>query len=61
MLNLCNPQHIAFTQSSALTRLFTFNYHKVEAIEFVPGADGGTAFGTDDENLGVAIYLSWEN
>lgn len=57
--NLCNPQRITFIQSSALTRLFTFDYHKVEAFEFVPGADGGAAFGTDDENLGAAIYLDW--
>lgn len=57
--NFCNPSQISFTQSTALTRLFTFNYHKVEAIEFVPGADGGMAFGTDDENLGAAIYLDW--
>jgi hypothetical protein len=26
----------------------------------VPGADGGMAFGTDDENLGAAIYLDWQ-
>lgn len=58
--NLCNPQKIAFVQSPALTRLFRFDYHKVEAIEFVPGANGGMAFGTDDENLGAAIYLDWE-
>lgn len=58
--NLCNPARIIFNQSPALTRLFTFDYHKVEAFEFVPGADGGMAFGTDDENLGAAIRLDWQ-
>jgi hypothetical protein len=55
----CSPQKITFTQPSALTRLFRFDYRKVEAIEFVPGKDGGIAFGTDDEKLGSAIYLNW--
>ncbi len=57
--NINNSQKITFAPSPAMTRLFTFNYHKVEALEFVPGADGGIAFGTDDENLGAAIYLDW--
>ncbi len=57
--NSNNSQKITFNQSPALTRLFTFDYHKVEAFEFVPGAAGGIAFGTDDENLGAAIYLDW--
>ena len=61
IFNVCSPQHINFNQSPALTRLFIFAYHKVEAIEFVAGAGGGMAFGTDDENLGAAIYLDWEN
>ncbi len=55
--NSCNPSKIGFVQSPSLTRLFHFDYHKVEAIEFVSGADGGMAFGTDDENLGSALYL----
>ena len=57
VLNLCNQQHISFNKSPELARLFVFDYHKVEAIEFLPGADGGMVFGTDDENLGAAIYL----
>lgn len=57
--NLCNPQKITFNQSPRLTPLFRFDYHKVEAFDFVPGAAGGIAFGTDDENLGAAIRLDW--
>jgi hypothetical protein len=57
--NFSNNQHIEFKQNQTLTRLFRFDYHKVEAIEFVPGADRGIAFGTDDENLGAAVYLDW--
>lgn len=56
--NFCNPQKITF-QTSALTRLFRFDYRKVEAIEFVPGKDGGIAFGTDDEKLGSVIFVNW--
>lgn len=56
--NLCVPQQVAFTPTPVLTRLYILDHHKVEAIEFVPGADGGPAFGTDDENLGAAIYLN---
>lgn len=57
--NFCDSQKITFKQSPALSRLLTFDYHKVEAFEFVPGASGGIVFGTDDENLGAAIYLDW--
>ncbi|MEP6900853.1 MAG: hypothetical protein ABJA66_03825 [Actinomycetota bacterium] len=59
MFNLSNKPLITFNKSPNLTRLFVFDYHKVEAFEFVPGADGGMAFGTDDENLGAAIFLDW--
>ena len=48
-----------FIQPSRFTRLYEFAYHKVEAFEFVPGADGGLVFGTDDENLGAAVLLSY--
>ena len=50
---------IIFTKAAMPTRLFSFDYHKVEAFEFVPGADGGLAFGTDDENLGAALLLTF--
>jgi hypothetical protein len=59
--DVSNSQKIIFNQTPAFTRLYTFDYHKVEGFEFVPGADGGIAFGTDDENLGSAIYLDWRN
>ncbi|MFM9904520.1 MAG: hypothetical protein ACKVQJ_08125 [Pyrinomonadaceae bacterium] len=44
-------------QPAMFTPLFRFDYHKVEAFDMVPGADGGFVFGTDDENLGAAILL----
>jgi hypothetical protein len=46
-------------KSPQLTRLLAFDYHKIEAFEFVPSASGGVAFATDDENLGAAIRLDW--
>ena len=39
--------------------LFQFAKYKIEALEFVPGAVGGMAFGTDDEDDGSSIYLDW--
>jgi hypothetical protein len=52
-------QRITFRQNSQLVPLYRFNYHKVEAIELVPGRDGGVVMGSDDENMGASIYLNW--
>ena len=41
------------------TRLFTTATHKIEAIELVPGPDGGLLIGSDDENLGAAVLFTW--
>lgn len=49
-------QQIAFQQNSQLVPLYRFNYHKVEAIELVPGLMGGVIVGSDDENMGGAVY-----
>jgi hypothetical protein len=50
---------IRFAQNPALTRLYHFEGRKIEALELVPGRGGGIIFGTDDENLGSAVYFSW--
>ena len=50
---------IIFQQNSQLVPLYRFNYHKVEAIELVPGQIGGVIFGSDDENMGGSVYLNW--
>jgi hypothetical protein len=39
----------------ALVPIYRHNYHKIEAIELVPGAAGGVIVGTDDENMGSSI------
>lgn len=49
-------QQIAFQQNSQLVPLYRFNYHKVEAIELVPGQMGGVIVGSDDENMGGAVF-----
>jgi len=49
-------QQIAFQQNSQLVPLYRFKYHKVEAIELVPGQMGGVIVGTDDENMGGSVY-----
>lgn len=49
---------IEFRQNPSLVPLYRLKYHKVEAIELVPGAAGGVILGTDDENRGSSI---WEN
>lgn len=50
---------INFSSPASLTRLFIFAYQKVEGFEFIPGRDGGIAFGTDNENLGASIFLNY--
>ncbi|MBD2014609.1 hypothetical protein H6F96_11590 [Microcoleus sp. FACHB-53] len=52
-------QQIIFRQNSQLVPLYRFNYHKIEAIELVPGRNGGLIVGSDDENMGGAVYLDW--
>ena len=47
---------IAFQQDSALFPLYRLDYHKVEAIELIPGGAGGIFLGTDDENMGSSIF-----
>jgi len=54
-----NTSKLAFAQSSTMTPLYRFAYHKVEAFDLVPGADGGIIFGTDDEDLGTAIFVTY--
>ncbi|MEH2195861.1 MAG: hypothetical protein V7K98_24910 [Nostoc sp.] len=48
---------IAWRQNSQLVPLYRSDYHKIEAIELVPGAEGGVIVGTDDENLGSYVYI----
>lgn len=52
-----NPSVITFDQAVSLTRLFSVDNRKIEAFEILPEAVGGMVFGTDDENLGSAIYF----
>lgn len=47
---------IAFQPNPELVPLSYYNYHKIEAIELVPGAAGGVILGTDDENMGSSVY-----
>ncbi len=48
---------IAFRSNPDLVPLYHYNYHKIEAIELIPGAAGGIILGTDDENMGSSVYL----
>ncbi|HEY9801568.1 MAG TPA: hypothetical protein V6D25_14525 [Leptolyngbyaceae cyanobacterium] len=52
---------IIWQQSSQLVPLYRFNYHKVEGIELIPGADGGIVAATDDENFGASVYMLGDN
>lgn len=54
-----NSDRISFNQNSQLVPLYRFDAHKIEAIELLPGRDGGVIFGTDDENMGGSVYLNW--
>ncbi|MBN3924932.1 hypothetical protein [Nostoc sp. NMS4] len=48
---------IAWRQNSQLVPLYRSDYHKIEAMELVPGTEGGVVVGTDDENLGSYVYI----
>ncbi|HIK03675.1 MAG TPA: hypothetical protein IGS40_02995 [Trichormus sp. M33_DOE_039] len=52
---------IIWRQNPQLFPIHRFNYHKIEAIELIPGANGGVVVGTDDENLGGYIYTLGES
>ncbi|AUT02530.1 hypothetical protein CLI64_20230 [Nostoc sp. CENA543] len=47
---------ITWKQNPQLFPFHRFKYHKIEALELIPGANGGVVVGTDDENLGGYIY-----
>ncbi|MGB7442471.1 MAG: hypothetical protein WA919_15515 [Coleofasciculaceae cyanobacterium] len=40
-----------------LVSLYRLGFHKLEALELVPGATGGVFLGTDDENMGSSIWI----
>ncbi|MEH2037428.1 hypothetical protein [Nostoc sp.] len=48
---------IIWRQNSQFVPLYRSDYHKIEAMELVPGAEGGVVVGTDDENLGSYLYI----
>jgi hypothetical protein len=56
-LVLENSSRIGWQQAPALPQVFSIADRKIEAFEIVPGEKQKLAFGTDDENLGAAIYL----
>jgi hypothetical protein len=48
---------IEHRQNPQLVPLYRSQYHKIESIELVPGAEGGVIVGTDDENFGSYVYF----
>ena len=47
---------MVFQPDSSFIPLYRMDYHKVEAIELVPGGAGGIILGADDENMGGSIF-----
>lgn len=52
-------RQIQFRQNLSLTSLYRFDFRKIEALELLPGEVGGVIVGTDDENMGSSVFLSW--
>ncbi len=52
-------EQITFRPNAQLIPLYRYRYHKVEAIELIPGGNGGVIVGSDDENMGGSVYLNW--
>jgi hypothetical protein len=57
---LDNSSQITWNQSTELPRIFSIENRKIEAFEIIPGEKEKMVFGTDDENLGSAIYIDWQ-
>ncbi|MFN6514598.1 MAG: hypothetical protein RMY29_008860 [Nostoc sp. CreGUA01] len=55
-LGLCG-NYINWRSHPQLVPIYRSYYHKIEAMELVPGAQGGVIVGTDDENLGSYVYI----
>ncbi|MBN3959003.1 hypothetical protein [Nostoc sp. NMS8] len=55
-LGLCDRK-ITWRPNPQLIPFYRSDYHKIEGIELVPGAEGGVVVGTDDENLGSYVYI----
>lgn len=47
-----------FVAAGNSTRMYVTQRHKIEALELIPGENGGVVFGADDENAGGAICFS---
>ena len=54
-----NDNEIVFSKNAEPVRLNTFNQHKIEAIELIPGACSTFSFASDDEKKGSFIYIDW--
>ncbi|NET89132.1 MAG: hypothetical protein F6K45_13730 [Kamptonema sp. SIO1D9] len=52
-------EEITWRENKLLFPISRFPYHKIEALEIVPGELGGIIFATDDENMGSSIYSDW--
>jgi hypothetical protein len=52
-----NGNQIKWRQNQQLFPIYRDNYHKIEGLEIIPGAEGGIIIGSDDENMGAAIYM----
>jgi hypothetical protein len=55
-----NGSKIQWRQNQQLFPIYRDNYHKIEALEIIPGASGGIIVGTDDENMGASVYMIGE-
>jgi hypothetical protein len=47
-----NSNQVIWKQNQQLFPIYRNKYHKIEALELIPGATGGIIVGTDDENMG---------
>lgn len=56
-----NGNKIVWRQTPQLFPIYRDNYHKIEALEIIPGEKGGLIVGTDDENIGSFLDIINEN
>ena len=59
-LKLDDSSRFIWNPSAELPRIFSIDNRKIEAFEIIPGEQEKMIFGTDDENLGSAVYVNWQ-
>ncbi len=54
-------RELKFRKNREFVKFYEDNKHKIEAMELIPGKNGGVIYGSDDEMKGGSLYPTWWN